>query len=122
VNLDTLDDKWLTAKRVWKKVKHVWETVVMYLGFVFLAGLLCIIPWAVWDIIKHPAIRKQAGINFWHQMLWVLAGYVLTKIWGWFKGAKRERTKVQSGEPQSWGRSHGGIKGRGERHRPDSSL
>src|SRR5271157_5508839 len=104
VNLDTIDGHWLTAKRVWEKAKRVWETVAMYLSFVILAGVLILIPWAIWDIAVHPAIRKTAGRNVWHQMLWVFAGYVLTKIWRWFKGAKRERASVQSGKPQSWGR------------------
>jgi hypothetical protein len=123
VKLETLDNHWLTAQKVWAKAKNVWDRKVsVVLAFVFLACVLCLIPWAIWDISFHPAIRKQVGLNLWHQALWIGAVYVLTKVWGWIKGAKRERTKVQSSEPQSWGRNHGGIKGRGERHGLDSSL
>jgi hypothetical protein len=126
VDVDKADERWETfvawTRRITGSVVLAWSKFWYYVSLLFFISLFGLIPWMIYDVAAHATVRKQVGHNLWHQLLWIFAGYVLTKIWKYFKGAKRERTKVQSSKPQSWGRNQGGIQGRGKRHRAHPSV
>src|SRR5271167_4561177 len=105
-----MDATWDRATSLWRTAarfcQSVWRKMSVVLAILFGIGLVLFIPWFIWDLAVHPAVRhtaEQGALrNLKWYILWGVASWLISKIWRKPKETpSAEQPNVQSSKPKS---------------------